>query len=610
MMEDPLLSDISRRIWAEKYRLTLPDGTTESSIRETWHRVARTLAAVEPRDRALWEQRFFDALNGFRLLPGGRILAGAGSGREVTLFNCFVMGTIEDSIDGIFGALRQGAITMQQGGGVGYDFSTLRPAGERACRTGTIASGPVSFMRMWDGMCATMISSGNRRGAMMATLRCDHPDIEGFIQAKLDPRELRNFNLSVLITDAFMDAVRRDADWPLVFPTAGLDPKADGAHIERTWSGANERVPCRILRSVRARALWDAIARAAYECAEPGVLFIDRINRENNLGYREHISATNPCGEVPLPPYGACDLGAINLTRFVLDPFTDRAQLDLEGIAGLTATAVRMLDNLIDASRFPLPQQAARARGTRRIGLGITGLADALIMLGLHYAEEPARRTAMETMRTICHAGYSTSVGLAREKGPFPDFEPDAYLGAPFIRRLPDTLRDAIRKDGIRNSHLISIAPTGTISLLANNVSGGIEPVFSFRHRRTMQAGGDEPTCIELEDYAHRLWREHGGNPAQLPPVFVETASLSPEAHLRMQAVLQPYVDNAISKTINVPGELAFADFRSIFEQAWELDLKGCTAYRPNPVTGAVLTTGAATSEPAIHCCGPEREND
>jgi ribonucleoside-diphosphate reductase alpha chain len=601
---------ISHRIWDEKYRLTRPDGSSESTIQDTWKRVARTLAAVETRDQGFWEQHFLHALTGFKFLPGGRILAGAGSGRDVTLFNCFVMGTIEDSLDGIFKALKEGAITMQQGGGVGYDFSTLRPAGTPARRTGTIASGPVSFMRMWDGMCATMVSSGNRRGAMMGTLRCDHPDVEAFVQAKRNPHELRNFNLSILITDTFMEAVRDDTDWPLVFPSAGLATRAEDRILERAWSGAKEPVPCRIFRSIRARELWDLMAGAAYDCAEPGVLFIDGINRENNLGYRELISATNPCGEVPLPPYGACDLGAINLTRFVREPFTDHAQLDLDGISALTAISVRMLDNLIDASLYPLPQQADRARGARRIGLGITGLADALIMLGLHYGEEPARQTAAEAMRTICRVAYRTSVELAREKGPFPRYERDAYLGSPFVGRLPDNLRTAIYAHGIRNSHLISIAPTGTISLLANNVSGGIEPVFSFRHSRAMTSGDGESIRVELEDYAHRLWRERGGDPARHPPAFVDAASLLPDAHLAMQGTLQPYVDNAISKTINVPAGLAFAEFRSIYEKAWKLGLKGCTAYRPNPVTGAVLTAGPASPEPAIHCCGAEREND
>jgi ribonucleoside-diphosphate reductase alpha chain len=612
MAGDPFTTDISRRIWAEKYRLASPDGTVEPSIRDTWRRIARTLAAVEAEDHPSWEKRFFDALSGFRFLPGGRIQAGAGSGRDVTLFNCFVMGTIEDSLDGIFDALKEGAITMQQGGGVGYDFSTLRPSGVPAKRSGTKASGPVSFMRIWDSMCATMISAGNRRGAMMATLRCDHPDVLRFVEAKRDPRELRNFNLSVLVTDPFMEAVRADGEWALVFPAEGLaDDDAESAStVERVWSGASEPRSCRVFRTLRARTLWDIITRAAYDCAEPGVLFIDRINRENNLYYREQINATNPCGEVPLPPYGACDLGAINLTRFVRSPFTRDAYTDLEGIGDITAVAVRMLDNVIDASRYPLPRQAETARGARRIGLGVTGLADALIMLGQHYASEQARETASLLMRTICRAAYRASVGLAREKGPFPDFDADAYSNAPFVRRLPEELQASIRKQGVRNSHLTSIAPTGTISLLANNVSGGIEPVFAFRHQRTLRSTGGEKVCVDLEDFAFGLWRQRAADPAQLPQAFVAATDLSPAAHLKMQAALQPHVDNAISKTINVPAGLPFADFRSVFDQAYDLGLKGCTLYRPNPVTGAVLTAGGPITDSGVYCCGPDREND
>ena len=613
MVESPFTTDLARRIWAEKYRLTRPDGSAEAGIEETWRRIARTLAAVEPGERAAWEARFYAALSGFRFLPGGRIQVGAGSGRAVTLFNCFVMGTIEDSLDGIFRALQEGALTMQQGGGVGYDFSTLRPAGTPARRSGTIASGPVSFMRIWDSVCATMISGGNRRGAMMATLRCDHPDILAFVEAKRDPRELRNFNLSVLVTDAFMATVDADADWPLVFPLDGREAAATGdpSLIKRVWSGATAARPCRVLRTLPARQLWQAIARAAYDCAEPGVLFVDRINRENNLGYRERIAATNPCGEVPLPPYGACDLGAINLTRFVLAPFTHEARLDLDRIRALTAVAVRLLDNVIDASGYPLPRQAAMARGTRRIGLGITGLADALIMLGLHYGQAPARALAAEAMRTICHAAYRASVGIAQEKGPFPHFERDAFLTAPFVRRLPEDIRSAIRAHGIRNSHLLSIAPTGTISLLANNVSSGIEPVFAFRHRRAMRPGDGGPAvCVDLEDDALAAWRAQGQDTDRLPPAFVEATALTPAEHLAMQAVLQSYVDNAISKTINIPEDLPFADFRSVLKQAYALGLKGCTLYRPNPVTGAVLTPEPPEPAAGVHCCSLDREID
>ncbi|MDO9636494.1 MAG: adenosylcobalamin-dependent ribonucleoside-diphosphate reductase, partial [Thiobacillus sp.] len=343
--------EISRLVWETRYR-----AAGEADIRASWRRVAQAIAQAEGDQRAQWADRFYALLDGFRFLPAGRILAGAGSGHHVTLFNCFVMGEIADDLEHIFEALKEGALTMQQGGGVGYDFSTLRPAGMVAAATGTIASGPVSFMHIWDAMCATMLSTGARRGAMMATLRCDHPDIETFVDAKRDPAVLRHFNVSVLVTDAFMAAVADDADWPLVFP--GLAAT----------------------RTLKARALWQRILRAAYDTAEPGVLFVDTINRDNTLASLETLSATNPCGEIPLPPYGACDLGSLTLTAFVTAPFSPEARLDLDALAAATRLAVRFLDNVIDVSRYPLPAQAGEARSKRRIGLGVTGLADALVL--------------------------------------------------------------------------------------------------------------------------------------------------------------------------------------------------------------------------------------
>ena len=469
-------------------------------------------------------------------------------------------------MDGIFDALKEGAITMQQGGGVGYDFSTLRPFGLPARSVGGIASGPVSFMRIWDSMCATLLSTGARRGAMMATLRCDHPDIERFVEAKRDPRELRHFNLSVLVTDEFMKAVAEDADWPLVFPTSRLDPPqggVTGGSVKRVWPGAVGPVSCSVLRTVSARDLWDRIMRASYDCAEPGVLFIDRINRLNNLGYREQISATNPCGEIPLPSYGACNLGSVNLTRFVDRPFTPMASLDVTGVHETVTTAVRFMDNVIDASQFPLEAQAREARGSRRLGLGITGLADALIMLGARYGNEDSYRVAAELMRTVCHSAYRASAELAREKGPFPRYEQKAYLAAPFAASLPEDIRQAIESSGIRNSHLTAIAPTGTISLLADNVSSGIEPVFDFNYTRrvlTMEGGYAEH---ELSDYAWSRWQTL--YPEQpLSEAFVDARSLPPSVHLKMQAAVQPYVDNAISKTINVPVECPFDEFNTL----------------------------------------------
>lgn len=598
---DPV-ADISRHVWETKYRYA-----GERSIADTWRRVARALAATEAEDAGGWEERFFSLLQDFKFLPGGRILAGAGTSHRVTLFNCFVMGTIDDSIPGIFRALQEGAVTMQQGGGIGYDFSTLRPRGTRAKGAGTIASGPVSFMHIWDAMCGTILSTGARRGAMMATLRCDHPDIEEFITAKQLSGQLRRFNLSVQITDAFMNAVRSDAEWPLAFPASAVD--GDGATVMRAWPGQKATVACRIMRIIRARELWNKIVRAAYEYAEPGVLFIDRINQLNNLWYREQISATNPCGEIPLPPYGACDLGSINLSRFVRKPFTADAHFDHDGIAETTRLAVRLLDNVIDASQFPLAQQAENARNSRRIGLGITGLADALLMLGHSYGAEQSLAEASGIMRTICHAAYRASVDLAERKGSFPAFERDKYLQSRFVRSLPEDIQADIAAKGIRNSHLIAIAPTGTISLLAGNVSSGLEPIYAASYvRKTLMADGGLQEFV-LTDYALALWRSLTNSTRGLPTGFVTTNELPVRAHLEMQAALQPYVDNSISKTINVPESYPFAEFERIYDLAYEMGLKGCTTFRPNPITGMVLTAEAPGTD-VPHCCAPERESD
>ena len=601
---------ISRHIWDSKYRWREDGEPRDCTVQDTWWRIAHALARGEPRDHEDWARRFYHVLEDFRFIPGGRIQAGAGTGHRVTLFNCFVMGLIEDSMDGIFDALKEGALTLQQGGGVGYDFSTLRPRGVPARSVGTIASGPVSFMRIWDSMCATLLSTGARRGAMMATLRCDHPDIEDFIAAKQDGRSLRHFNLSVQVSDDFMEAVRGDREWALVFPDPDgeLAPVGEGV-VSRPWPGHQGAVACRVLKRLRARALWERIMRATYDYAEPGVLFIDRINRLNNLRYRETISATNPCGEIPLPPYGACDLGSLNLVRFVTRPFTARAAFDWQALEAAVPVAVRMLDNVIDLSRFPLPAQAAQARGSRRIGLGVTGLADALIMQGVVYGSERALALAAEVLRRICHCAYRTSVELAREKGAFPFLEAEPYLASPFVAALPADIVDGIARHGIRNSHLIAIAPTGTISLLADNVSSGLEPVFAFSYRRRVLELDGSYSEYELEDYALRLWRRLHGD-APLPAAFVDARSLAPEIHVRMQAAVQPFVDNAISKTINIPGDYDFQAFQGIYDYAYDQGLKGCTTFRPNPVTGAVLSSDGEGFQHATQCCDIEREAD
>lgn len=594
---------ISRLVWETRYRYG-----AEASPADSWQRVAQAAAAVETSGQHHWQQQFLEILQDFRFLPGGRILAGAGTERNVTLFNCFVMGPIRDDLDGIFDALKEGALTMQAGGGVGYDFSTLRPAGSVAQRTGSIASGPVSFMRIWNSMCDTLLSTGTRRGAMIATLRCDHPDIEDFITAKHNNRSLDHFNLSVQVSDEFMQAVSRNQEWALVFPLRDQET-ATGEVVLRQWPGHDEPVPCRVLARRPARELWRRLMRSAYDTAEPGVLFTDCINHWNNLGYREHITTTNPCGEIPLPPYGACNLGSLNLTRFVSAPFTPGATLDLAAIAAAAGVATRLLDNVIDVSRFPLAAQAAQARGCRRVGLGITGLADALIMLGLPYNSGAGRALAGEAMAAVCHSAYRTSIQLAREKGPFPYFDRDAYVAAPFIQSLPADLRQGIAEFGIRNSHLTAIAPCGTISLLADNVSSGIEPVFDFRlQRRLLQADGSYRE-VALTDYAYALRSAQGDGQKADAAVFATSQTLPPDAHLQMQAALQAHVDNAISKTVNVPMDFPFEQFVDLYQRAYSLGLKGCTAYRPNPVSGAVLSI-LEPEATAVHCCNVEREGD
>lgn len=605
-MDQPyLLTPIARHVWDAKYRYRKHDVVYDVQIADTWQRIAASLAAQE-KDSLHWQRHFYDCLQNFKFLPGGRIQAGAGTSHQVTLFNCFVMGTIADSMEGIFNALKEGALTMQQGGGVGYDFSTLRPRGTQAYSVGSIASGPVSFMRLWDSMCATILSTGARRGAMMGTLRCDHPDIEQFIAAKQDRSQLRHFNISVLVTDDFMAAVRNDEDWPLVFPAG--EHAGEVAVLLRAWPGYAHPVPCKCYKRVRARALWESIMRATYDYAEPGVLFIDRINQRNNLYYCERINSTNPCGEVPLPPYGACNLGSINLTQFVQDPFTERAQLDMAGMAAIAKTAVRLMDNVIDASHFPLASQAEQAHLARRVGLGVTGLADALMMLNIRYGSKQSLQIAQAVMQTVCHAAYQASIDIAQEKGPFPLFERDKYLAGAFIRNLPQTIREGIVRYGIRNSHLTAIAPTGTISLLANNVSSGLEPVFDSVYTRRVLGRDGDYSEYQVTDYAVAAWRKRQGDES-LPPAFVNAHHVSPTDHLQMQAAIQPFVDQAISKTINVPEAYAFDAFRDLYQQAYDLGLKGCTTFRPNPVTGAVLSK-VEEAQLTPHCCNLEREAD
>ena len=555
---------IAEQIWDMKYRFKQADGTPiDETVEDSWRRIARSLAAVESAS-ADWEPKFYEALSDFKFLPAGRITAGAGTERSVTLFNCFVMGTIPDSMGGIFDMLKEAALTMQQGGGIGYDFSTIRPKGAKVKGVAADASGPLSFMDVWDAMCRTIMSAGSRRGAMMATMRCDHPDILDFITAKRDPARLRMFNVSVLVTDAFMAAVKADEPWDLVF---------EG----------------QVYQTLRAVELWDQIMNSTFEFAEPGVIFIDRINQANNLNYCETIAATNPCGEQPLPPYGACLLGSINMARLVSDPFGDQAQLDDAVLADLVATAVRMMDNVVDASRFPLEAQQREAEAKRRIGLGVTGLADALLMVGLRYGSVEAAARTEAWMHQIARAAYLASVELAKEKGAFPLFDVEGYLASGAMEQMDADVRDAIAENGIRNALLTSIAPTGTISLYAGNVSSGIEPVFAYAYTRKVLQKDGTRSEEEVIDYAVQMWREKMGD-AELPDYFVNAQTLAPLEHVRMQAAAQKWIDSSISKTINCPEDISFEAFKDVYMAAWDQGCKGCTTYRPNAVTGSVLS--------------------
>ncbi len=562
---------IAEQIWDMKYRFKEADGTPKDvTVEDSWHRIANDLASVE-KDPSAWEGKFYEALEDFKFLPAGRITAGAGTARKVTMFNCFVMGTIPDSMGGIFDMLKEAALTMQQGGGIGYDFSTIRPKGADVKGVAADASGPLSFMDVWDSMCRTIMSAGSRRGAMMATMRCDHPDIDDFITAKSDAARLRMFNVSVLITDPFMEAVKADGPWDLVFTGE-------------------------VYKTVRALELWDKIMQSTYDYAEPGVIFIDRINDANNLNYCETIAATNPCGEQPLPPYGACLLGSINMARLVSDPFGKAAAIDEVALADLVATAVRMMDNVVDASKFPLPAQEREAQAKRRIGLGVTGLADALLMVGQRYGSDEAARQTEEWLKAIARAAYLASVDLAKEKGAFPLFDADGYLASGTMRMMDDDVRAEIAEHGIRNALLTSIAPTGTISLYAGNVSSGIEPVFAYAYSRKVLQKDGSRTEEEVVDYAVQMWRDKFGD-KELPDYFVNAQTLAPLDHVKMQAAAQKWVDSSISKTINCPKDIDFASFKEVYMEAWDTGCKGCTTYRPNDVTGSVLTVSEAFEE-------------
>lgn len=559
---------ISEDIWNQKYRFKKHDGEIiDQTVEDTWKRIAKQLASSEKvQFRNFWEKKFYDALNGFKFIPAGRIISGAGTGRRVTLSNCFTMGTIPDSMSGIFDHLKEAALTMQQGGGIGYDFSTIRPQGCHVKGVDSDASGPLTFMDVWDAMCRTVMSAGSRRGAMMATMRCDHPDVEKFIEAKRDSNRLRMFNVSVLITDDFMQAVKNNSDWDLV------------------WDGE-------VHKTINANVLWDKIMMSTYNYAEPGVIFIDRVNEMHNINYLETIATTNPCGEKPMGPYASCLLGSVNLTTFVKNPFTEECEFDYDNLREIVKVAVRMMDNVIESSNFPLEKQKKKAIDDRQLGLGVTGLADAITMMTETYGSKEAVELTESIMAVILNESYTMSAKIASEKGTFKTYSKSKFMESNFVKSgyLDQSTLDTMDRCGMRNALVVSIAPTGTISMYANNVSSGIEPIFATSFDRKILNPDGSHRIDSVTDYAVKVYKEiYPDN--DLPDYFVTAQTITPEDHIVMQAAVQKYVDSSISKTTNCPEDISFEDFKNVYMLAYDMGCKGCTTYRPNDVTGSILT--------------------
>lgn len=596
--EEGLFADTHRitlDVWRNKYR-----HYEEEHPFDSMRRVVEGVYAKDDNKQA--KRDALEAMQKLLWIPAGRIHAGAGTSNIVTLLNCYVSGDIDDSMRGIADALKGGMLTMQQGGGDGFNFSTLRPSGAYLSRTNAEASGPLPFMDMWDAMCQTIMSAGGRRGAMMAVMADTHPDLPEFITAKQTKDRLTNFNVSVLVSDAFMDALKHDEDWFLGFN----EPRADKKHLFVTEMEQDDgSIELWYAYSKwRARDLWKLITENTYEWSEPGVIFIDRINEVNNLRYCETITATNPCGEQPLPPHGCCNLGAVNLARMVTDPFSKYAKFDFDLLKDISSVGTRFLDNVIDVTLFPLEEQAQEEYAKRRIGLGITGLANALAQLGISYGSEEAVKMTEQIMECLANNVYYTSASLAKERGTFPLYDPSkwAYHSA-FVSQLDPLVLEHIEENGVRNGVLLTIAPTGTTSLYAGNVSSGLEPVFKHVSQRNVRQKDDSLKPYTVYDYGYLLYMTVKGiapESVELPEYMVEHDTLTPTQHILMQAACQQWIDASVSKTINCSKDLSQEAFTGLYELAYDMGLKGCTTYRPSDVRGSILFT-KEEKEPEVH---------
>lgn len=581
---------LSKTIWLSKYRFY----TSEVDIPSTLRRCVRGIYVNDHKAlQALAEVAVAQGL----FMPAGRIIAGADTSKRVTLMNCYVNATMEDSMEGIVDGLGNIMLTQQQGGGIGTDFSTLRPTGALLSRTGSYASGPLPFMDTWNAACSTIMSAGDRRGAMMGTMSDTHPDLPKFIAAKHEKGRLTNFNVSVLVSDAFMEAVFDDEEWCLYFNVAPYHQRP--AELEQ-WDFVDEQGMKQYVYSVwRARDLWDLITRSTYEYSEPGVIFIDRVNELNNLQYVENIRCTNPCGEQPLPPHGTCNLGAINLTQVIKNPFTPEAEIDWLKLHYAAAIGVRFLDNVIEVTNYPLEAQKVEEYNKRRIGLGISGLADALAMLGIRYGSTEAVRTYEAIQQAITLSAYTTSVHLAKERGSFPLFSAPEFFRGFAGTKLPEELQRQIALNGIRNGVLLTIAPTGTTSILFGDISSGIEPVFAREAKRNVRQPDDSFKQYTTYNFSARLWKYLNPD-LEYPRYMVEADDLKVYEHIAMQEAGQRWIDASISKTINVPENYSFEEFQDAYKLAYEAGLKGCTTYRPSATRGAILVKeGAETKSEA-----------